>query len=58
MRDKPGFAQALKEQKATAAQAVEVFDEIRSEKSGSTTTLFLTADAPIPRAGTLDAFVS
>jgi len=47
MRDKPGFAQALKEQRATAAQAVEVFDEIRSEKSGSTTTLFLTADAPI-----------
>jgi transposase InsO family protein len=58
MRDKPGFAQALKEQKATAAQAVEVFDEIRSEKSESTTTLFLTADAPIPRAGTLDAFAS
>ena len=56
MRDKPGFTEALKQQKATATQAVEPFSEIRSEKSGGVTTLFLTTDAPIPRAGTLETY--
>ena len=56
MREKPGFAQTLKEQKATVAQAVELFPEIRVEKRGSSSNLTLASDAPIPRSGTLDAF--
>ena len=56
MREKPGFAQTLKEQKATVAQAVELFPEIRAEKRGNSSTLTLASDAPIPRSGTLDAF--
>ena len=56
MREKPGFAQTLKEQKATVAQAVELFPEIRVEKRGGSSNLTLASDAPIPRSGTLDAF--
>ena len=56
MREKPGFAEVLKEQKATVAQAVELFPEIRAERRDKTVTLTLAADTPIPRRGTLDAF--
>ena len=57
MREKPGFTQALKEQKATVAQAVELFPEIRVEKRDKSSNLTLASNAPIPRPGSLDAFV-
>ena len=53
MREKPGFSEALKEQRATVAQAVELFPEILGGKN-----LTLASDTPIPRRGTLDAFAS
>ena len=56
MREKPGFAQTLKEQKATVAQAVALFPEISVEKRGGSGNLTLASDAPIPRSGTLDKF--
>ena len=56
MREKPGFSEALKEQRASVAQLVELFPEIRVERRDRSATLTLTSDAPIPRSGTLDAF--
>ena len=58
MRDKPGFSDALKAQRATVTQAVKLYPEIRIEKKGRDNALFLQSDTPIPRAGTLDAFAS
>ena len=56
MREKPGFAETLKEQKATIAQAIELFPEINVQKQNRSATLTLAADAPLPQRGTLDAF--
>ena len=56
MASKAGFNDALKDQRASLAQAVALFPELRTEKSKGHTTVFLAADSPLPRAGTLDAF--
>ena len=56
MREKPGFSEALKEQRASVAQLVELFPEINVERRDRSATLTLASDAPIPRSGTLDAF--
>ena len=59
MREKHGFLKALKEQRATVAQVVELFPKIRVEKRGHSSNLTLASDAPLARpGGTLDAFAS
>ena len=56
MREKAGFTQQLKEQKATLTQIVELFPEFSLERRGGTIKVKLTSDAPVARPGTLDAF--
>ena len=56
MREKPGFADQLKDQKATLTQIVELFPEFSVERQGNTIRVKLASDAPIARPGTLDAF--
>ena len=41
MRTKPGFMDALKAQRATVAQTIQLFPEIRTEKRGNIVTVFL-----------------
>ena len=55
MREKPGFSEALKEQRASVAQLVELFPEINVERRDRSATLTL-ASGVIQRPGTLDAF--
>lgn len=56
MRERPGFADQLKEQKATLTQIVELFPEFRLEKQGRAYKVRLASDAPVARPGSLDAF--
>ena len=56
MREKAGFADQLKDQKATLTQIVELFPEFSVERQGNTIRVKLASDAPIARPGTLDAF--
>ena len=56
MASKPGFTNALKEQRASIAQAVTLFPELRVERRRGHTIVFVAAGAPLPRAGTLDTF--
>lgn len=66
MREKPGFSQQLKDQRATMTQIVRLFPEFTVEKLGATTRVKLAAagsSAGIAAAatrlrGTLDAFAS
>ena len=56
MASKAGFIDALKEQKASIAQVVALFPELRVERRKGHTIVFVTTEAPLPRAGTLDSF--
>ena len=57
MKDKQGFAKALKEQRATLAQAVRLFPEIKVETRNSTKLLTVVAASDeSKRKGPLDAF--
>ena len=59
MADKQGFAKTLKEQRATLAQAVRLFPEIKVESRSNQT--FLTVDAAFgesKKRGPLDAFAA
>ena len=56
MREKAGFADQLKDQKATLTQIVQLFPEFNVERQGNTIRVKLASDAPIARPGTLDAF--
>ena len=56
MREKPGFSDQLKEQKATMTQIVELFPEFSLERGGRAIKVKLASDAPVARPGTLDAF--
>jgi len=58
MREKAGFTQQLKDQKATLTQIVELFPEFSIERQGKTIKVRLAPDAPPARPGTLDAFAS
>ena len=66
MREKPGFSQQLKDQRATMTQIVRLFPEFTVEKLGATTRVKLAAagssassSAAATRSpGTLDAFAS
>ena len=53
LADKPGFQQALKEQKATLKQVLELFPEIRTVKEGMQTRLFLPRQRPRWREGVI-----
>ena len=53
LADKPGFQQALKEQKATLKQVLELFPEIRTVKEGAQTRLFLPRQRPRWRQGVI-----
>ena len=54
MASRPGFTQALKDQRATLSQIVALFPEIRVERSRGQVVLF--SNAARPRPGSLDAF--
>ena len=58
MREKPGFSDQLKEQKATMTQIVELFPEFSLERGGRAIKVRLASDAPVARPGTLDAFAT
>jgi len=58
MREKAGFADQLKDQKATLAQIVELFPEFSLERQKGATKVNLASDAPVARPGTLHAFAS
>ena len=55
MRGKAGFADQLKEQKATMTQIVELFPEFRLDRQGRAIKVKLASDAPAARPGSLDA---
>ena len=58
MREKAGFADQLKDQKATLTQIVELFPEFSLERQKGATKVNLASDAPVARPGTLHAFAS